>query len=164
MEQPIRPFPIFYYGHKCHHALQHLQALLKFNNDEIFRDTQGEILQDAIVKFKIRHKELGSKEREKPWLDAQLADSPGKEVLLYHLRGLHQTLERSIDIAMYEKQSGGNCRAGTVLVGCLRVIADQISRLCLIVDEILRCWAWRANYPHSHGERLRHSHKTDSDD
>ncbi|KAL4746797.1 hypothetical protein BDW72DRAFT_197324 [Aspergillus terricola var. indicus] len=137
MNQPNHPFPIFYHSHKCHQALQLLQPLLEHNHEEIFRGTQGDILRDAVVKFKTRRNELGSQETEKPWLDVQLGESPGREVLLYHLKGLHQTLERSIDIAMDKNQVDSSHRAGGVLVGCLHVIADQISRLCLVVDEIL---------------------------
>jgi hypothetical protein len=51
-----------------------------------------------------------------------------------------------IDLAMYEEQSGCNYR-GTVLAGCLRVIANQISRFCLVVDGILEVMSLEGKLP-----------------
>jgi hypothetical protein len=62
MEQLNHPFPIFYCSHECHQSLQRLQALLEHHHEEIFRATQGDILKDAVVKFKTRYNELGSQE------------------------------------------------------------------------------------------------------
>ena len=67
-----------------------------------------------------------------------------------------------IDLAMYEEQSGGNYSAGTALTGCLRVNADQISRFCLVVDEILEVMGLEDKYPRSYGEELKQLHQRDS--
>ncbi|KAL4984185.1 hypothetical protein BDW68DRAFT_180918 [Aspergillus falconensis] len=138
MDESNHPYPVFYYSHECHDALRLLQDLLELNHEEIFMGAHGDTLREASVDFMFRYKELGIKEgKEESSFDVQLAESPAREVLLYHLKGLHQTLERSIDICMSDAKTVGNHPAGAVLVGCLGVAADQISRFCRVVDEIL---------------------------
>ncbi|KAL6232376.1 hypothetical protein BDW75DRAFT_243016 [Aspergillus navahoensis] len=147
MDNPNHPFPVFYYSHECHEALRLLQELLELNHEEVFVGPQGDTLREAFVDFKFRYNLLGIKiGNEKSSFDVQLAKSPAREVLLYHLKELHHTLHRSVDVAMSDENVGYH-RAGTELVGCLRVVADQISRFCRVVDEIVEVLGWQGKLP-----------------